>query len=68
MFQTSEEQKNEIIEYQKSNNINICERCKNAEVALICEECSPFHNFCKKVRKKLFSTFFRFKRIFRRGR
>ena len=48
MFKTSEEQKNEIIEYQKSNNINICERCKNAEVELICEECSPFHNFCKK--------------------
>ena len=48
MFKTSEEQKNEIIEYQKSNNINICERCKNAEVELICEECSPFHKFCKK--------------------
>ena len=30
------------------NNNNLCERCKNADVTLICEECSPFHNFCQK--------------------
>ena len=48
MFQTSEEQKNEIIDFQKSNKINLCERCKNADIVLICEECSPFHYFCQK--------------------
>ena len=29
-------------------NTNLCERCKNAEIVLICEECSPFHNYCQK--------------------
>ena len=48
MYQTNEEQKNEIFDFQKLNNTNLCERCKNAEIVLICEECSPFHNYCQK--------------------
>ena len=48
MYQTNEEQKNEKFDYPKMNNNNLCERCKNAEIVLICEECSPFHNFCQK--------------------
>ena len=49
MSQSNEELKNLIIEYpQINNNNNLCERCKNAEVTLICDECSPFHNYCHK--------------------
>ena len=46
-----EEQKNSNFDIQKMNEINdnnLCERCKNAPIILICEECSPFHNFCQK--------------------
>ena len=44
MSQSNEELNNLIIEYPQINNL--CERCKNAEVTLICSECSPFHNYC----------------------
>ena len=49
MYQTIEEQKNEVFDFPKTNkNINLCERCKNSEISITCEECSPFHYFCKK--------------------
>ena len=48
MIQTSEEQKNDRADYIKMGNSDLCERCKNAEVMIVCEECSPFHNFCQK--------------------
>ena len=46
MLQPKEELQNLIIEYPSNNN-NICERCKNAEVTMVCSECSPFHNYCQ---------------------
>ena len=48
MYQTYEEQKNDIIDFTKIDSNNFCERCKNAKIMLTCEECSPFHNFCQK--------------------
>ena len=42
----NDELKNLIIEYPPNNNKDLCERCKNAQVVLICPECSPFHNYC----------------------
>ena len=37
MLQPKEELQNLIIEYPSNNN-NICERCKNAEVTMVCSE------------------------------
>ena len=48
MYQAYEEQKNDKFDYTKIDNNDLCERCKNAKVILVCEECSPFHNFCQK--------------------
>jgi len=48
MYEINEEQKNNKEEFSKINNNNLCERCKNADIILVCEECSPFHNFCQK--------------------
>ena len=48
MYEINEEQKNDKEEFSKINNNNLCERCKNADIILVCEECSPFHNFCQK--------------------
>ena len=31
-----------------SLNNKICERCKSENAVFYCEECSPFHNFCKR--------------------
>ena len=45
MLNPNEELKNLIIECPSNNN-DLCERCKNAKVVLICSECSPFHNYC----------------------
>ena len=42
------DQKNLIIENNTTNSSDICERCKNAPVSLVCPECTPFHNYCKK--------------------
>ena len=42
------DQKSLIIE---NNFSDICERCKNAPVSLICPECTPFHNYCKRCDK-----------------
>ena len=46
MLNQNDELKNLIIEYPPNNNKDLCERCKNAQVVLICPECSPFHNYC----------------------
>ena len=46
MSQSNEELNNLIIDYPQINNINLCERCKNAEATVICSECSPFHTYC----------------------
>ena len=47
MNQFNEKSNNLILEYSDINKNDLCERCKNSPAELVCNECSPFHNYCK---------------------